>query len=111
MITDRQILSERLERIEVALTQKNDEVLNANQAASYLDISLSHLYRLTSERRLQYYKPGGGRIYFRKSELDAYILARPVSTREEIKILADRFINTRVSTRIGQKRRREVHHV
>jgi len=104
-------LEQRLERIEVALTRQNDEVLNAKQAASYLDISLSHLYRLTSERRVPYYKPGGGRIYFRRSELDAYILDRPVSTRQQIAELADRFINTGMPARIGRIRAREVSHV
>ncbi len=48
----------------------NKEILSFSEACSYLNISSSFLYKLTSERKIPYYIPNGKKIYFRKSELD-----------------------------------------
>ncbi|HBI39989.1 MAG TPA: DNA-binding protein, partial [Tenacibaculum sp.] len=46
------------------------QVLNLNEAAKYLDISKSHLYKLTSRKEIPFYCPQGKRLYFKKDELD-----------------------------------------
>jgi excisionase family DNA binding protein len=40
------------------------------EAADYLGLARSFLYKLTSQG---HYKPGGGRLYFRREDLDAYL--------------------------------------
>lgn len=63
------------------------EVLNAHQAATYLDLSIAYLYRLTSSRAIPYYKPGK-KIYFKKGELDQWMLRNRKETRSEIEARA-----------------------
>ena len=50
------------------------EVLNMHEACKYLELSLSHLYKLTSAGLIPFYKPNGKKLYFKKSELDSWLL-------------------------------------
>lgn len=59
--------------------------MNAQEAAEYLGVSKSQIYKLTSERRIPHYKPTMGKVYFRKEELDEFIENSRVGTRTEIK--------------------------
>jgi excisionase family DNA binding protein len=52
----------------------NKEVLNMHEACKYLELSLSHLYKLTSAGLIPFYKPNGKKLYFKKSELDSWLL-------------------------------------
>jgi excisionase family DNA binding protein len=95
-------ITDRLDRIEAQLdaisTQElAEQVLDAKEAASFLDISISHLYRLTSERRIRYSKPNGGRIYFKRTDLEAYATSARVSTRDEIRSLAKKWMDAHSS--------------
>lgn len=81
------ILLERLEKIERLLESQNllqKEVLNINESALYLELSTSHLYRLTSTNCIPYYKPNGKKLYFKRTELDQWLLRNRVTTKEEI---------------------------
>lgn len=104
-------ITDRLDRIEAHLAsisqqESAEQVLDAKEAASFLDISLSHLYRLTSERRIRYSKPNGGRIYFKRTDLEAYATSMRVSTRDEIRSLAQRWMDEHpADRRTGRKER------
>lgn len=50
------------------------EVLNMNEACKYLELSISHLYKMTSAGMIPFYKPNGKKLYFKKSELDTWLL-------------------------------------
>lgn len=63
----------RLQRIENLLEEKKSNLLNFNQTAEYLSISHSHLYKLTSQRKIPFHKPSGKYLYFFKHELDKWI--------------------------------------
>ncbi|MBF0576380.1 helix-turn-helix domain-containing protein [Dysgonomonas sp. GY617] len=49
-------------------------ILSFKEAVAYLDVSESMLYKLTSSRVISFSKPNGGRIYFKKSDLDSWML-------------------------------------
>lgn len=49
-------------------------ILSFKEALVYLDISSSSLYKLTSQRAIRYFKPNGGKIYFKKIDLDNWML-------------------------------------
>ena len=66
----------------IATSQK--EVLNADEAAKFLNVSKSHLYKLTMGRKIPHYKPLGKLIYFRKTELEQWLLANRCATDEEL---------------------------
>ena len=50
------------------------EILSFKEAINYLDVSKSFLYKLTSKRKLTFTKPNGGKIYFKKVDLDNWML-------------------------------------
>jgi excisionase family DNA binding protein len=52
-------------------------LLAINNAATYMDDTVRHLRRLVDERRIPFTRVGG-KIRFRKSDLDAYIEERTV---------------------------------
>jgi len=54
------------------------------EAATYLKICKSTLYKKTSLRELPYYKPGGKLILFLKEDLDDYMNKSKVLTKNEI---------------------------
>jgi len=63
----------RLTEIENLLRGKQTDLLNLNQAAQYLSISHSQLYKYTSQRKIPFHKPAGKYLYFFKQELDEWI--------------------------------------
>jgi len=65
---------ERLDRIEAVL-EGREKPLSFEEAADYLDLSKSWLYKLTARDAVPHYKPFGRKIYFLKAELDDFIRA------------------------------------
>lgn len=63
----------RISNIEKLLEQRKTKPLNLVEAAKYLSISQSHLYKLTSQRKIPSHKPNGKYLYFFKDELDEWI--------------------------------------
>jgi len=90
-------INERLERIETLLLQQNSlqkRVLNFNETCTYLELSQSHLYKLTSTGAVPHYKPNGKKIYFQREELDQWLLRNRMDTQDEIEQqAADYLIN------------------
>lgn len=61
-------------------TDTYNEILSFKQALEYLDMSKSSLYKLTSSRSITFLKPNNGKIYFRKSDLDNWLLSNVVKS-------------------------------
>lgn len=75
------LIKTRLE--DVCFTQK--EVLTSDEAAEYLGISKSCLYKLTMGRKIPHYKSQGGKLcYFDRQEIIAWMKAYRVVTQEEL---------------------------
>ena len=66
------------------LSLSTKEILNFEEAVTYLSVSRSFLYKLTSGAEIPHYKPSGKLIYFKKSELDNWIFKSKVKSKEEI---------------------------
>lgn len=60
------------------------EIMSVDDAGFFLGISKSHIYRLTSERILPHFKPHNKVIYFKRSELIAWIEKGRVQTKDEL---------------------------
>lgn len=60
------------------------EILTIEEAAEFLSVSKSYLYKQMSAQAIPHYKPTGKRCYFKRSELEAWILAGRISTKSEI---------------------------
>ena len=62
--------------------------LNLKEAAAFLDIAVSSLYKLTMRGIIPSYRPSGGKVYFKKEELEAWIFGNRRSSRAELDALA-----------------------
>lgn len=60
------------------------EVLTSDEAARYLGISKSYLYKLTMRQLIPHYKPLGKMCYFNRQELEAWLQNNRVATADEI---------------------------
>lgn len=79
----KEYMDERFDRIEVAARLGSKEVLNIEEAALLTGYKVKGLYTLTSEKRIPHYKKNG-KLYFRKSELEAWMTENKVLTEKEI---------------------------
>ncbi len=58
-------------------------VLTFEEACIYCGMSKSSMYKHTSANKIPYYKPEGKLIYFKREELDEWMLRNRQSTQEE----------------------------
>jgi excisionase family DNA binding protein len=78
---------EQLNRIEKLLMEQQTmqkQVLNFKEASTYLELSQSHLYKLTSTNAVPHYKPNGKKIYFQREELNNWLLRNRMNPLDEI---------------------------
>lgn len=67
------------------------EVLTSVEAAKYMGISMSYLYKLTMRREIPHFKPMGKMCYFNRRELEEWLQSNRVSTDNELKELAQTY--------------------
>lgn len=75
---------DRLARIERLILISAKEALTVSEVALMLGISESRVRHLTSEKELPYYKQGKN-TYFKKSEIEKWMLSDKVPTNSEIR--------------------------
>ncbi|PRP68277.1 helix-turn-helix domain-containing protein [Nonlabens agnitus] len=92
---EQEIILQKLANIETMLQEQNllkKEVLNLNEAAAYLDISASHLYKLTSQKQIPHFCPQGKKLYFNRTELDQWLQRNRQITTDEIDAQATEYL-------------------
>lgn len=67
-------------------------MLTPTEAAEYLGIKVSYLYKLMMRRVIPYYKPGGKLCYFDREDLDKWLRSVRVASDEEIESQAQAYI-------------------
>ena len=60
------------------------EVLTSDEAAKYMGVSKSYLYKLTMRQQIPHYKPMGKMCYFNRLELEQWLQSNRVATTTEI---------------------------
>jgi len=68
------------------------EVINFREAHHYLDISASHLYKLTSQKRIPHFCPEGKRLFFNRLELDQWLQRNRQLSNAEIEQQASNYL-------------------
>jgi excisionase family DNA binding protein len=89
------LILDKLSEIASKLDEQNilqKTVLNLSEAAKYLDISESHLYKLTSSRQIPHFCPQGKKLYFRRDELDTWLQRNRQSSTDEIDRAATNYL-------------------
>lgn len=73
---------------------EENRFLTSEEAAEFLSISKSSLYKLTHKKILPFYKPNGKLIYFKKLDLLDFIMSRRnITTGEEFDVLLNKMKN------------------
>ena len=82
-----QSIEERLANIERKLdiqVQEAKNILTLEEVAEYTHLSKSYIYKLTSKGDIPYYKPNGKQLYFKRTEIDEWLLTNRNKTNQEI---------------------------
>lgn len=74
------------------------EVLNIDQAAEYVSLSKSAIYKKTAERTIPHFKQGK-RLYFKLTDLNTWLTELKISTKAEIEQQATDYLMRKRRTR------------
>lgn len=77
----KELIDEQLKTF--ALGQKT--IFTVNELSDYLGLTPSYIRKMTSNKEIPHYKPSGKKLYFRREEIDEWVLSARVSTAEEIR--------------------------
>lgn len=72
------------ELITANIINTTKEVLTSDEAAKYMGVSKSYLYKLTMRQEIPHYKPMGKMVYFNRHELEKWLQCNRVATDEEL---------------------------
>jgi excisionase family DNA binding protein len=67
-------------------------ILNADEAAQFLSISRSYLYKLTMQRLVPFSRPLGKQMYFNREELERWAMGARVATDAELSAKANAYL-------------------
>lgn len=72
------------EQINLLSIQAKD-ILNAEEASEFLGLKKSYLYKMCQANEIPHFRSKGGKkIYFKRSDLEDWMLYQKVETKEEI---------------------------
>lgn len=87
-IKSKRMTSEELKKVAELISAQTifttKEVLTTEEAAAYMGMRKSYLYKLTMNKKIPHYKPMGKVVYFQRKELEAWLLSNRVATDEEL---------------------------
>lgn len=70
-------------------------LMTTTEAARYLGLKPSYLYKMMMRRAIPYYKPNGKLCFFAKEDLDAWLKRVRVKSQDEIDSEAARYLAAR----------------
>lgn len=74
-------------------TIQQKEILTIEEASEFLRLSVSRLYKMTSNKEIPHYKPGGKKIYLNRQELEQWILNSRVASSDELETDVEDYIS------------------
>lgn len=94
-------MSEELKQVADLVTANTifctKEVLTSDEAAKYMGVSKSYLYKLTMRQQIPHFKPMGKMCYFNRQELEQWLQSNRVATTAEIEQRAQAYCIRKVS--------------
>lgn len=96
-------MSEDLKKVADLITANTifctKEVLTSDEAARYMGVSKSYLYKLTMRQQIPHFKPMGKMCYFNRQELEQWLQSNRVVTAAEIERQAQAYCMKKGGTR------------
>ena len=81
------------DEVKKVIENQNKEILTLGDAASFLGLSKSYLYKMTAKGEIPFYRPLGKVMYFERSALLEWIRSRPGKTQESIAAAAAQYVD------------------
>lgn len=91
--TTLQDLSNKLDHIAELTLIGSKTVLNIEEAALFRGLSVGHIYRLTSGKKIPHFKKQR-KLYFKKADLEEWMLESKIFTEAEIRGKASTYVAT-----------------
>ena len=60
------------------------DLLTIDETSLLTGFTVGNLYRMTSKKTIPFYKPMGGKIFFKKEEIERWMLRNRQATKEEL---------------------------
>ncbi len=94
-------MSEELKQVADLITANTifctKEVLTSDEAAKYMGVSKSYLYKLTMKQQIPHFKPMGKMCYFNRQELEQWLQSNRIATAAEVE---QRAVNYLISGKV-----------
>lgn len=91
-----QSIQSSIDELKRIATLSAKETLSVDELSEVYGLKKSFIYSLVHTRRIPYYKAGGGRLtFFKKSEVEAFLLSDRVSTIDEAEQTAAKYMAER----------------
>jgi excisionase family DNA binding protein len=81
-------------------TEKYPDILSVGMAARFTGYSRSYIYKLIHFGRIPCHKPNNGKVFFKKSELEEFLLSRKKAANYEVSNKADEILNSKEIKRL-----------
>lgn len=82
-MSDKEFITQ-LQEIRKATLLQTKNIYNTEEACLFLGVKKQSLYELVRNQKIRYFKSAGGKLtYFRRSDLEKWMLAVEFSTKEE----------------------------
>jgi prophage regulatory protein len=59
-------------------------VFNVDDLSTYTGLSKSAIYKLTRANKLRFSRPNGKLIFFLKSDVDAFLMSKPIDSMDDV---------------------------
>lgn len=73
-----------IKKLLLAQNLQKKEFLTVEETTVYLQLSKSCLFKMTSNKEIPFYKPGGKKLYFKRSELDEWVFSSKVISNDNL---------------------------
>lgn len=84
-------ISAQLNELKRLVLMGAKNVLNVEDLCLLLGTTRANVYRMTSERRIPFYKPLRGKIYFKRDEIESWMLRNRSASIDEIQSNAEMY--------------------
>lgn len=87
---------EQLQLIDLTKILVNQKtIFNVEDLHIYSGLSISAIYKLTQSKKLRFSRPNGKVIFFKKEDVDNFLLSKPITTADDIEQQTINYLNAK----------------
>lgn len=79
-----QTILQKLAKIEKILARNTKPILTVDDLIDYSGYSRSYIYKLVHRKEIPFYKPGGKNLFFKREEINEWLLQNKSKSESEI---------------------------